>query len=166
YYSMQRLLKTRMFSDVLSKIRFWGWQSIIVASIITLALGFTTSHVSAGMEWPIDIAVVVVWVVFGVNMFGTILKRREQLMYVAIWFYIATFVTIAVLYIVNSFQIPVSGWKSYYICAGIQDALVQWWYGHNAVAFFLTTPFLGMMYYFLPKLANRPVYSYKLSILH
>lgn len=166
YYSMQRLLKTRMFSDLLSRIHFWGWQAIIVASIITLALGFTTSHEYAEMEWPIDIAVVVVWVIFGINMFGTILKRREQHMYVAIWFYIATFVTIAVLYIVNSFQIPVSGWKSYYIYAGIQDALVQWWYGHNAVAFFLTTPFLGMMYYFLPKMANRPVYSYKLSILH
>lgn len=166
YYSMQRLLKTRMFSDKLSKIHFWGWQAIIVASIITLALGFTTSHEYAEMEWPIDIAVVIIWVVFGINMFGTILKRREQHMYVAIWFFIATFVTIAVLYIVNSFQIPVSGWKSYYIYAGIQDALVQWWYGHNAVAFFLTTPFLGMMYYFLPKMANRPVYSYKLSILH
>lgn len=166
YYSMQRLLKTRMFSDKLSKIHFWGWQAVIVASIITLALGFTTSHEYAEMEWPIDIALVIIWVVFGINMFGTILKRREQHMYVAIWFYIATFVTIAVLYIVNSFQIPVSGWKSYYIYAGIQDALVQWWYGHNAVAFFLTTPFLGMMYYFLPKMANRPVYSYKLSILH
>ena len=166
YYSMQRLLKARMYSDVLSKIHFWGWQAIIVASVITLAMGFTSSHEYAEMEWPIDIAVVIVWVVFGINMFGTIIKRREQHMYVAIWFYIATFVTVAVLYIVNSFQIPVSGWKSYYIYAGVQDALVQWWYGHNAVAFFLTTPFLGMMYYFLPKMANRPVYSYKLSILH
>ena len=166
YYSMQRLLKTRMFSDLLSKIHFWGWQTIIVASIITLGLGFTSSHEYAEMEWPIDIAVVIIWVVFGINMFGTIIKRRERHMYVAIWFYIATFVTIAVLYIVNSFQLPVSGWKSYYIYAGVQDALVQWWYGHNAVAFFLTTPFLGMMYYFLPKMANRPIYSYKLSILH
>lgn len=166
YYSMQRLLKARMYSDLLSKIHFWGWQAIIVASVITLALGFTTSHEYAEMEWPIDIAVVIVWVIFGINMFGTIIKRRERHMYVAIWFYIATFVTVAVLYIVNSFQLPVSGWKSYYIYAGVQDALVQWWYGHNAVAFFLTTPFLGMMYYFLPKMANRPIYSYKLSILH
>jgi len=166
YYSMQRLLKTRMFSDLLSKIHFWGWQLVIVASVITLALGFTSSHEYAEMEWPIDIAIVVLWVIFGINMFGTILKRRERHMYVAIWFYIATFVTVAVLYIVNSFQLPVSGWKSYYIYAGVQDALVQWWYGHNAVAFFLTTPFLGMMYYFLPKMANRPIYSYKLSILH
>jgi len=166
YYSMQRLLKARMFSDFLSKVHFWGWQAIIVASVITLALGFTSSHEYAEMEWPIDIAIVIIWVVFGINMFGTIIKRRERHMYVAIWFYIATFVTIAVLYIVNSFQLPVSGWKSYYIYAGVQDALVQWWYGHNAVAFFLTTPFLGMMYYFLPKMANRPVYSYKLSILH
>lgn len=166
YYSMQRLLKTRMYSDFLSKVHFWGWQAIIVISIITLAMGFTSSHEYAEMEWPIDIAVVIVWVVFGINMFGTIIKRRERHMYVAIWFYIATFVTIAVLYIVNSAQLPVSGWKSYYIYAGVQDALVQWWYGHNAVAFFLTTPFLGMMYYFLPKMVNRPIYSYKLSILH
>lgn len=166
YYSMQRVLKTRMFSDVLSKIHFWGWQLIIVAAAISLPLGYTTSHEYAELEWPIDIAVVLIWVVFGINMFGTIIKRRERHMYVAIWFYIATFVTIAVLYIVNSVQIPVSGMKSYYLYAGVQDALVQWWYGHNAVAFFLTTPFLGMMYYFLPKMANRPVYSYKLSILH
>lgn len=166
YYSMQRLLKARMYSDFLSKVHFWGWQAIIVISIITLALGFTSSHEYAEMEWPIDIAVVIVWVIFGINMFGTIIKRRERHMYVAIWFYIATFVTVAVLYIVNSVQLPVSGWKSYYIYAGVQDALVQWWYGHNAVAFFLTTPFLGMMYYFLPKMVNRPIYSYKLSILH
>lgn len=166
YYSMQRVLKTRMFSDALSKIHFWGWQLIILAAAITLPLGFTSSHEYAELEWPIDVAVVLIWVVFGINMFGTIVKRRERHMYVAVWFYIATFVTIAVLYIVNSFQIPVSAFKSYYIYAGVQDALVQWWYGHNAVAFFLTTPFLGMMYYFLPKMANRPIYSYKLSILH
>jgi cytochrome c oxidase cbb3-type subunit I/II len=166
YYSMQRVLKARMFSDVLSKIHFWGWQLVIIASAITLPLGLTTSHEYAEMEWPIDLAITVIWVVFGVNMFGTIVKRRERHMYVAVWFYIATFVTVAVLHIVNSIQLPVSGWKSYYVYAGVQDALVQWWYGHNAVAFFLTTPFLGMMYYFLPKMANRPVYSYKLSILH
>lgn len=166
YYSMQRVLKARMFSDVLSKIHFWGWQLIIVAAAITLPLGFTTSHEYAELEWPIDIAVVLIWVVMGINMFGTIIKRRERHMYVAVWFYIATWVTVAVLYITNSIQLPVSGWKSYYVYAGVQDALVQWWYGHNAVAFFLTTPFLGMMYYFLPKMANRPIYSYKLSILH
>jgi cytochrome c oxidase cbb3-type subunit I/II len=166
YYSLQRLLKARMFSDVLSKIHFWGWQLIIVSAVITLPLGFTSSHEYAELEWPIDIAITLIWVVFGVNMFGTIIKRREQHMYVAIWFYIATFVTVAVLHIVNSFQLPISTFKSYYLYAGVQDALVQWWYGHNAVAFFLTTPYLGMMYYFLPKMANRPVYSYKLSILH
>lgn len=166
YYSLQRLLKARMFSDILSKIHFWGWQLIIVATAITLPLGLTTSHEYAEMEWPIDIAITLIWVVFGINMFGTIIKRREKHMYVAIWFYIATFVTVAVLHIVNSFELPISGWKSYYLYAGVQDALVQWWYGHNAVAFFLTTPYLGMMYYYLPKMADRPVYSYKLSILH
>ena len=166
YYSLQRVLKARMFSDVLSKIHFWGWQLIIVASAITLPLGYTTSHEYAEMEWPIDIGITIIWVVFGINMFGTIIKRRERHMYVAVWFYIATFVTVAVLHIVNSIQLPVGMWKSFYVYAGVQDALVQWWYGHNAVAFFLTTPFLGMMYYFLPKMANRPVYSYKLSILH
>jgi len=166
YYSLQRLLKARMFSDKLSKIHFWGWQLIIVSAVITLPLGLTSSHEYAELEWPIDIAITIIWVVFGINMFGTIIKRRERHMYVAIWFYIATFVTVAVLHIVNSFQLPISAFKSYYLYAGVQDALVQWWYGHNAVAFFLTTPYLGMMYYFLPKMAQRPVYSYKLSILH
>jgi cytochrome c oxidase cbb3-type subunit I/II len=166
YYSMQRLLKARMFSDALSWIHFWGWQLIIVAAAITLPLGMTTSKEYAELEWPIDIAIAVIWVVFGWNMIGTIIRRRERHMYVAIWFYIATFVTVAVLHIVNSFEIPVSLFKSYSWYAGVQDALVQWWYGHNAVAFFLTTPYLGMMYYFLPKAANRPVYSYRLSIIH
>jgi cytochrome c oxidase cbb3-type subunit I/II len=166
YYSLQRLLKARMFSDLLSNIHFWGWQLIIVSAVITLPLGLTTSHEYAELEWPIDIAITLIWVVFGINMFGTIFKRRERHLYVAIWFYIATFVTIAVLHIVNSFELPVSAFKSYMVYAGVQDALVQWWYGHNAVAFFLTTPYLGMMYYFLPKMANRPIYSYKLSILH
>jgi cytochrome c oxidase cbb3-type subunit I/II len=166
YYSMQRLLKTRMFSDTLSWVHFWGWQIIILAAAITLPLGMTTSKEYAELEWPIDIAIAVVWVIFGWNMIGTILKRRERHMYVAIWFYIATFVTVAVLHIVNSFEIPVTLFKSYSWYAGVQDALVQWWYGHNAVAFFLTTPFLGLMYYFLPKAANRPVYSYRLSIIH
>lgn len=166
YYSMQRLLKTRMFSDMLSWIHFWGWQLIILAAAITLPLGLTSSKEYAELEWPIDIAITLIWVVFGINMIGTILKRRERHMYVAIWFYIATFVTVAVLHVVNSFAIPVDMFKSYSWYAGVQDALVQWWYGHNAVAFFLTTPFLGLMYYFLPKAANRPVYSYKLSIIH
>ncbi|MDN5205044.1 cytochrome-c oxidase, cbb3-type subunit I [Fulvivirgaceae bacterium BMA10] len=166
YYSLQRLLKTRMFSDMLSWIHFWGWQLIILAAAISLPLGYTTSKEYAELEWPIDIAITLIWVVFGINMIGTIIKRRERHMYVAIWFYIATFVTVAVLHIVNSFEMPVTFMKSYSWYAGVQDALVQWWYGHNAVAFFLTTPFLGLMYYFLPKAANRPVYSYKLSIIH
>jgi cytochrome c oxidase cbb3-type subunit I/II len=166
YYSMQRLLKARMFSDLLSKIHFWGWQLIIVAAAVTLPLGYTTSKEYAELEWPIDIAIALIWVVFGINMIGTIIKRRERHIYVAIWFYIATFVTVAVLHIFNSFELPVSALKSYSVYAGVQDALVQWWYGHNAVAFFLTTPFLGMMYYFVPKVANRPVYSYRLSIIH
>ncbi len=166
YYSLPRLLKTPMFSKLLSNIHFWGWQSIIVAAAITLPLGITTSKEYAELEWPIDIAITIVWVVFGINMIGTILKRRESHIYVAIWFYIATWVTVAVLHIVNSFEIPVTLFKSYSIYAGVQDALVQWWYGHNAVAFFLTTPYLGLMYYYLPKAANRPVYSYRLSILH
>jgi cytochrome c oxidase cbb3-type subunit I/II len=166
YYSLQRLLKARMYSDVLSKIHFWGWQLIIVAAAITLPLGFTTGKEYAELEWPIDIAITLIWVVFGWNMFGTILKRREKHLYVAIWFYIATLVTVAVLHIVNSFELPISLFKSYSWYAGVQDALVQWWYGHNAVAFFLTTPYLGLMYYFMPKAANRPVYSYRLSIIH
>ena len=166
YYSLQRLLKTRMFSDSLSKIHFWGWQLIIVAAALTLPLGITTSKEYAELEWPIDIAITIIWVVFGWNMFGTILKRREKHLYVAIWFYIATFVTVAMLHLVNSFELPIAFLKSYSWYAGVQDALVQWWYGHNAVAFFLTTPFLGLMYYFMPKMANRPIYSYKLSILH
>ncbi len=166
YYSLQRLLKARLFSDVLSNIHFWGWQLIIVSAAITLPLGITTSKEYAELEWPIDIAITLVWVVFGLNMIGTILKRREKHIYVAIWFYIATWVTVAVLHIVNSIEIPVDFLKSYPIYAGVQDALVQWWYGHNAVAFFLTTPYLGLMYYFLPKAANRPIYSYRLSIVH
>jgi len=166
YYSMQRLLKTRMFSDTLSKIHFWGWQAIIVAAALTLPLGITSSKEYAELEWPIDLAVVFIWVVMGINMIGTILKRRQRHIYVAIWFYIATLVTVAVLYIFNNLEMPISLTKSYSIYAGVQDALIQWWYGHNAVAFFLTTPFLGLMYYFVPKAANRPVYSYRLSIIH
>jgi cytochrome c oxidase cbb3-type subunit I/II len=166
YYSLQRLCKSRMFSDFLSKFHFWGWQLIIVAAAVTLPLGLTSSKEYAELEWPIDIAITLVWIGFGLNLFGTIIKRRESHMYVAIWFYIATWVTVAVLHIVNSMAVPVGLFKSYSHYAGVQDALVQWWYGHNAVAFFLTTPFLGLMYYFLPKAANRPIYSYRLSILH
>ena len=166
YYSLQRLTKARMFSDLLSNINFWGWQLIIVSAALTLPLGITTGKEYAELEWFIDIAITLLWVVFGINMMGTIIKRREKHLYVAIWFYIATFVTVAVLHIVNSFELPVSMFKSYSMYAGVQDALVQWWYGHNAVAFFLTTPYLGLMYYFVPKAANRPVYSYRLSIIH
>jgi cytochrome c oxidase cbb3-type subunit I/II len=166
YYSMPRLLKTPMYSKPLGCIHFWGWQLIIVAAAITYPLGLTQSKEYAELIWPIDVAVVLVWVVFGLNMIMTMVKRRVKHIYVAIWFYIATWVTIAVLYIVNNLQIPTSFLHSYPIYSGIQDALVQWWYGHNAVAFFLTTPILGMMYYFVPKAANRPVYSYKLSIIH
>ncbi len=166
YYSLQRLLKARLFNDTLSWVHFWGWQLIILAAAITLPMGITTAKEYSELEWPIDIAIALVWVVFGINMIGTIIRRREEHMYVAIWFYIATFITVAVLHIVNSFEIPVSLFKSYSAYAGVQDALVQWWYGHNAVAFFLTTPFLGIMYYYLPKAANRPVYSYRLSIIH
>ncbi len=166
YYSLQRLCKTRMFSDLLSKLHFWGWQLIIVCAAVTLPLGITTSKEYAELEWPIDLLIAVVWILFGLNLFGTIIKRREKHMYVAIWFYIATWVTVTVLHVVNSLAIPVTFLKSYSVFAGVQDALTQWWYGHNAVAFFLTTPYLGLMYYFMPKAANRPVYSYKLSIIH
>lgn len=168
YYSTQRLLKARMYSDLLSNINFWGWQLIIVGAAITLPLGYSTSKEYAELEWPFDIAIALIWVAFGINLIGTMMKRRQRHLYVAIWFYIATFVTVAVLHIFNSLELPVSltGMKSYSVYAGVQDALVQWWYGHNAVAFFLTTPFLGLMYYFVPKAANRPVYSYRLSIVH
>ena len=166
YHSTQRLLKTRLGSDLLSKIHFWGWQTIIVSAVITLPLGYTQAKEYAELEWPIDIAIALIWVVFAVNFFWTLAKRNEKHLYVAIWFYIATVVTVAVLHIVNSIAIPVFALKSYSAYGGAQDALVQWWYGHNAVAFFLTTPVLGIMYYYLPKAAGRPVYSYRLSIIH
>jgi cytochrome c oxidase cbb3-type subunit I/II len=166
YYSMQRLLKTSMASKWMSYFHFWGWQFIIVAAAVTLVMGISQSKEYAELEWPIDIMIAIVWVIFGWNMMWTMLKRRTKHIYVAIWFYIATFVTVAVLHIGNSIEIPYSFLRSYPVYAGVQDALVQWWYGHNAVAFFLTTPFLGLMYYYLPKAANRPVYSYKLSIIH
>ncbi len=166
YYALPRLLKTPMYSKALSRIHFWGWQLIIVLAAVTLLFGFTTGKEYAELEWPIDILITLIWVVFGINMFGTILTRRERHLYVAIWFFIGSWVTVAMLHIVNSFEYPVSFMKSYSWYAGVQDALVQWWYGHNAVAFFLTTPYLGLMYYFLPKVAERPIYSYRLSIVH
>jgi cytochrome c oxidase cbb3-type subunit I/II len=166
YHSTQRLLKTRLASDVLSRVHFWGWQAIIVSAAITLPLGYTQAKEYAELEWPIDIAIALIWVVFAINFFWTLAKRNEKHLYVAIWFYIATIVTVAILHIVNSIAIPVFALKSYSVYGGAQDALVQWWYGHNAVAFFLTTPVLGIMYYYLPKSAGRPVYSYRLSIIH
>ncbi|MBT4088651.1 MAG: cytochrome-c oxidase, cbb3-type subunit I [Deltaproteobacteria bacterium] len=166
YYSTQRLCKARLFNDLLSNIHFWGWQLIIICAALTLPFGLTTGKEYAELEWSIDIMIAIVWVIFAINFFGTLIKRREKHIYVAIWFYIATILTVAILHIVNSISIPVSFLKSYPIYAGVQDALVQWWYGHNAVAFFLTTPVLGLMYYFLPKAANRPVYSYRLSVVH
>ncbi len=166
YYSTPRLLKTPMYSKLLGNIHFWGWQLIIVLAALTLPFGFTQSKEYAELIWPIDVLVVLIWVVFGLNLIMTMVKRRVKHIYVSIWFYIATWVTIAVLYITNNLALPVSWTMSYPIYAGIQDALVQWWYGHNAVAFFLTTPVLGMMYYFVPKASNRPIYSYKLSIIH
>ena len=166
YYSSQRLLKTRMFSDLLSALHFWGWQLIIVLAAITLPLGFTQAKEYAELEWPIDILIAVVWVIFAINFFGTIAKRRERHLYVALWFYIASIITVAILHIFNNLVVPAGILKSYSIYAGVQDAFMQWWYGHNAVAFFLTTPFLGLMYYFLPKAADKPIFSYRLSILH
>ena len=167
YYSMQRLCKARMWSDKFSWAHFWGWQLIIVSAALTLPFGITQGKEYAELEWPIDIAIAVVWLgFFGTNFFMTLARRRERHIYVAIWFYIATIVAVTVLHVFNNLSIPVSMFKSYSIYAGVQDAFMQWWYGHNAVAFFLTTPFLGMMYYFVPKAAGRPVYSYRLSIVH
>ncbi len=166
YYALPRLLKTPMWNKGLGKLHFWGWQFIIVCAAVSLMMGLTTGKEYAELEWPIDILITLIWVVFGFNMFATILTRRERHLYVAIWFFIASWVTVAMLHIVNSMEIPVSFMKSYSWYAGVQDALVQWWYGHNAVAFFLTTPYLGLMYYFMPKAADRPVYSYRLSIVH
>ncbi len=166
YYSTQRLVKARLASDLLSKVHFWGWQLIIVAAAITLPLGFTRGKEYAELIWPINIAVAFIWVVFAVNFFWTLQRRHEPTLYVAIWFYIATIITVAMLYIVNHLSIPTSFTHSYPIFGGAQDALLEWWYGHNAVAFFLTTPVLGIMYYFLPKASGRPVYSYRLSVVH
>lgn len=166
YYSLQRLLKARIFSTKVGWFHFWGWQFIILLAALSLPSGITSSQEYAELEWPIDILIAIVWISFGINLFGTIIKRRESHLYVAIWFYIATWVTVTMLHVINNLEIPVSLTKSYPVFSGVQGALVQWWYGHNAVAFFLTTPYLGLMYYFLPKAANRPVYSYKLSIIH
>ena len=166
YYSTQRLLKTRMASDAMSRIHFWGWQAIIVAAAVTLPLGITQGKEYAELEWPIDLAIAVIWLTFAANFFWTLARRNEKQLYVAIWFYISTIVAVTVLHVINGLAIPVGPFKSYSVFGGVQDALVQWWYGHNAVAFFLTTPILGIMYYFLPKAANRPVFSYRLSIIH
>ena len=166
YYCIQRLLKARIYSMKVGWFHFWGWQLIILLAALSLPNGITSSHEYAELEWPIDILIAIVWIAFGINLLGTIIKRRESHMYVAIWFFIATWVTVTLLHIINNLEIPYSWTKSYPVFAGVQDALVQWWYGHNAVAFFLTTPYLGLMYYYLPKAANRPVFSYKLSIIH
>jgi len=166
YYVVQRTCHVRLCNDGIAAFTFWGWQTIIVAAAITLPLGYTTSKEYAELEWPIDILIAVVWVAYAYVFFGTILKRKVQHIYVANWFYGAFIITIAILHIVNSMELPVSFLKSYSVYAGVQDAMVQWWYGHNAVGFFLTAGFLGMMYYFVPKQANRPVYSYRLSIVH
>jgi cytochrome c oxidase cbb3-type subunit I/II len=166
YHSTQRLLRVRMASDTLSKIHFWGWQLVVVLVVISYPLGISQGKEYAELEWPLDILVALVWVAFGVNFFWTIAIRKVQHLYVAIWFYMATVITITVLHIFNNLVIPISLTKSYSVYAGVQDAMVQWWYGHNAVGFLLTTPFLGLMYYYLPKAAERPVYSYRLSIVH
>lgn len=168
YYVVQRTSQARLFCDKLAAFTFWGWQLIIVGAAITLPMGFTSTKEYAELEWPIDILITFVWVAYAIVFFGTIVKRRVKHIYVANWFFGSYILTIAILHIVNNLEIPVSllSWKSYSVYAGVQDAMVQWWYGHNAVGFFLTTSFLGMMYYFIPKQAGRPIYSYRLSIVH
>jgi cytochrome c oxidase cbb3-type subunit 1 len=166
YYVAQRTCHTRLFSDGLAAFTFWGWQAVIVLAAVTLPLGYTSGKEYAELEWPIDILIALVWVAYAVVFFGTLFKRRIAHIYVANWFFGAYIITIAVLHIVNSAAIPVTFWKSYSAYAGAQDAMVQWWYGHNAVGFFLTAGFLGMMYYFIPKQAERPIYSYRLSVVH
>jgi len=166
YYIVQRTCATRLFSDRLAAFTFWGWQLVIVLAAITLPLGITQSKEYAELEWPIDILIAVVWVSYAIVFFGTLAKRKTPHIYVANWFFAAFILTVAVLHIGNAMVIPVSLTKSYSVYAGVQDAMVQWWYGHNAVGFFLTAGFLGMMYYFVPKQAGRPVYSYRLSVVH
>jgi cytochrome c oxidase cbb3-type subunit I len=168
YYIVQRTCQARLFLDGLAAFTFWGWQLIIVLAAVTLPLGFTSSKEYAELEWPIDILIAVVWVAYAIVFFGTIWKRKTKHIYVANWFFGAYILTIAILHIVNNIEIPISFWpmKSYSMYAGVHDAMTQWWYGHNAVGFFLTTAFLGMMYYFIPKQAGRPIFSYRLSIVH
>ena len=166
YYIVQRTSHARLFCDRLAAFTFWGWQVVILAAAITLPLGMTQSKEYAELEWPIDLLIAIVWIAYGVVFFGTIVKRNIKHIYVANWFFAAYIITIAVLHIVNNIAIPVSPTKSYIVYSGVVDAMVQWWYGHNAVGFFLTAGFLGMMYYFVPKQAGRPIYSYRLSIVH
>ena len=166
YYVVQRTCQVRLFGDGLAAFTFWGWQLVIVAAAITLPLGITTSKEYAELEWPIDILITLVWVAYAVVFFGTIAKRKTPHIYVANWFFGAFILTVALLHVVNSAEMPATLWKSYSAYAGVQDAMVQWWYGHNAVGFFLTAGFLGMMYYFVPKQAGRPIYSYRLSVVH
>jgi len=166
YYAVQRTCHVRLFAEKLAAFTFWGWQAIIVAAAITLPLGFTSAKEYAELEWPIDIAIAVVWIAYAIVFFGTLAIRKVKHIYVANWFFASYIVTIAVLHIVNSAEVPVTMWKSYSVYAGVVDAMVQWWYGHNAVGFFLTAGFLGMMYYFVPKQAGRPIYSYRLSVVH
>jgi cytochrome c oxidase cbb3-type subunit 1 len=166
YYVVQRTSHVRLFAPALAAFTFWGWTAVIVLAAITLPLGYTTSKEYAELEWPIDILITLVWVSYAIVFFGTVVKRRVSHIYVANWFFGAFILTVAVLHLVNSAAVPVSFWKSYSAYAGVQDAMIQWWYGHNAVGFFLTAGFLGMMYYFIPKQAERPVYSYRLSVVH
>jgi len=166
YYVVQRTCQTRLFAPKLAAFTFWGWQAIILSAAITLPMGFTSGKEYAELEWPIDIAITIVWVSYAIVFFGTIVKRTTSHIYVANWFFGAFIITVAVLHIVNSMAVPVSLFKSYSMYSGAVDAMVQWWYGHNAVGFLLTAGFLGMMYYFVPKQAGRPVYSYRLSIVH
>ncbi len=166
YYAVQRTCQTRLFAPALAAFTFWGWQLVILLAAISLPLGFTTGKEYAELEWPIDILITLVWVSYAIVFFGTVVTRKVKHIYVANWFFGAFILTVAVLHLVNSAEIPVTLFKSYSAYAGVQDAMVQWWYGHNAVGFFLTAGFLGMMYYFVPKQAGRPVYSYRLSIVH
>jgi len=166
YYIVQRTCHTVLFAPKLAAFTFWGWNLVIVLAAITLPLGMTSSKEYAELEWPIDILITIVWVSYAIVFFGTIAKRKVKHIYVANWFFGAYIITIAMLHIVNNLEIPITWTKSYSIYSGVQDAMIQWWYGHNAVGFFLTAAFLGMMYYFIPKQAERPVYSYRLSVVH
>lgn len=166
YYVVQRTSQTRLFSDSLANFTFWGWQAVIVGAVITLPMGFTSSKEYAELEWPLDILIAIVWVSYAIVFFGTIAQRKTKHIYVGNWFFGAFILTVALLHIVNNMELPVSSFKSYSIYSGATDAMIQWWYGHNAVGFFLTAGFLGIMYYFVPKQAERPIYSYRLSVVH